>query len=220
QHAILTSALSHIPTHGFSQTTLSLAAQEQGLPEISIPALLPRGAADLVLFRLQKERLALSRNIQPWFSSPSAPTSSPPSQPHHGRTDAPTLRNIILTRLAANRPIVTHLKQSLALISLVENLTPAVNELELLADEIVYLAGGKDLGPAWYASRMGIMGIYFSAEILQSNPNTEWRDVEGFVYRRVDEFKKVGSVLGSIGEWAYLQARGVVQLGRNTGMGI
>jgi ubiquinone biosynthesis protein COQ9 len=57
-NAILSAAISHIPSHGFGQTALQLGAKDAGYLPISTN-LFPRGPFELVLFYLVSRRLAL-----------------------------------------------------------------------------------------------------------------------------------------------------------------
>src|SRR6266480_63701 len=56
--SILSAALSHIPTHGFSDTALVLGARDAGYLPVSVN-LLPRGVFELVMFWLVSRRLGL-----------------------------------------------------------------------------------------------------------------------------------------------------------------
>lgn len=55
QTTILSAALAHVPTHGFSHNALTLGARDAGFLDVSVQ-LLPRGEFDLVLFWLASRR--------------------------------------------------------------------------------------------------------------------------------------------------------------------
>ena len=63
ESAILSSALSHVSTHGFSNTALLNGARDEGYPEVSIN-LFPRGTFDLIVYYLVTQRLALRDAVQ------------------------------------------------------------------------------------------------------------------------------------------------------------
>lgn len=63
QSLILSSALSHVPTHGFAQTALRLGAHDVGYLDASTN-LFPRGEFELVLFHLVTQRLGLKDRVQ------------------------------------------------------------------------------------------------------------------------------------------------------------
>src|SRR5579871_3970571 len=60
--AILSAALPHIPTHGFSDKSLVLGARDAGYLPISLN-LLPRGVFELVMFWLVSRRLGLKEAL-------------------------------------------------------------------------------------------------------------------------------------------------------------
>ncbi|GAT22766.1 ubiquinone biosynthesis protein coq9 [Aspergillus luchuensis] len=55
QTTILSSALRHVPTHGFTRDALTLGARDAGFLDVSVQ-LLPRGEFDLILFWLASRR--------------------------------------------------------------------------------------------------------------------------------------------------------------------
>lgn len=92
---ILSAALQHVPSHGFSTTTLSLGARDVGYLDISVN-LLPRGVFDLVNYHLVTERLRLSQEVD--FSELENGTKklSVPAR----------IRTLCVERLRANSPII------------------------------------------------------------------------------------------------------------------
>ena len=63
QTAILTAALPHIQTHGFTATALTLGARDAGFLDVSVQ-LLPRGEFDLILFWLASRRGLLRGKVE------------------------------------------------------------------------------------------------------------------------------------------------------------
>ena len=63
QSAILTQALSHVPTHGFTDKSLLLGARDAGYLDVTVQ-LFPRGAYDLVNYYRVTRRLALKDRVQ------------------------------------------------------------------------------------------------------------------------------------------------------------
>lgn len=63
QTAILTSALPHIPAHGFTRAALTLGARDAGFLDVSVQ-LLPRGEFDLILFWLASRRGLLRAKVE------------------------------------------------------------------------------------------------------------------------------------------------------------
>jgi ubiquinone biosynthesis protein COQ9 len=60
--SILSAALLHIPTHGFSDKSLVLGARDAGYLPVSVN-LLPRGVFELVMFWLVSRRLGLKETL-------------------------------------------------------------------------------------------------------------------------------------------------------------
>lgn len=61
ESAILSAALTHVPTHGFTATTLSRGARDHGYLDASVN-LFPTGAFALVHYHLVTQRLALAQD--------------------------------------------------------------------------------------------------------------------------------------------------------------
>lgn len=62
ESAILSAALLHVPSNGFSNAALTLGARDAGYLDISVN-LLPRGVFDLVRYHLATERLRLKERV-------------------------------------------------------------------------------------------------------------------------------------------------------------
>ena len=62
QTTILSAALRHVPTHGFTRDALTLGARDSGFLDVSVQ-LLPRGEFDLVLFWLASRRGLLRASV-------------------------------------------------------------------------------------------------------------------------------------------------------------
>jgi ubiquinone biosynthesis protein COQ9 len=63
QTAILTSALAHVPAHGFTATALTLGARDAGFLDVSVQ-LLPHAEFDLILFWLASRRGLLRGQVE------------------------------------------------------------------------------------------------------------------------------------------------------------
>jgi len=63
ESAILSSAISHVPSHGFTVDALKLGARNAGYLDVSTN-LFPRGVFDLVNYYLVMQRLALKDSVQ------------------------------------------------------------------------------------------------------------------------------------------------------------
>ncbi len=201
----MSSALAHVPIHGFTQEALTLGAKDAGYLDIS-SNLFPKGTFDLVKYHLVSQRLGLKDRIQ-----------FPDENFGVGRK----VRNLILERLRANvdTGIVTRWQEALAIMSLAENIPASLRELGALADEMWFLAGDTAVDASWYTKRASLSGIYAAAEIYQTtDQSTEYRDTEQFLDRRLEELRTVGgAVSGTLG-WAGFQAGAMVNLLRSKGV--
>jgi ubiquinone biosynthesis protein COQ9 len=91
QDEILSAAMRHVPTHGFSSKALAQGAKEAGYLEVSLQ-LLPRGVFDLINYHLVTQRLSLKDRVQ--FPAD--------SKPRIGQK----VRTLTLERLRANKNII------------------------------------------------------------------------------------------------------------------
>ncbi|CAK4031742.1 ubiquinone biosynthesis coq9 [Lecanosticta acicola] len=203
ESAILSSALAHVPVHGFTQQALTLGAKDAGYLDISTN-LFPRGAYDLVLYHLVSQRLALKDRIH--FSEDIGV----------GRK----VRSLILERLRANvdAGVVGRWQEALGLMSLAENIPPSLKELGLLADEMWFLAGDVSVDASWYTKRASLSGIYATTEVFQTtDQSTDFKDTEEFLDRRMEELRTVAGAMSSTLEWLGFQGGAMVNLLRNKG---
>ncbi|EME41973.1 hypothetical protein DOTSEDRAFT_45555 [Dothistroma septosporum NZE10] len=203
ESAILSSALRHVPTHGFTQESLTLGAKDNGYLDISTN-LFPNGAFDLVLYHLVSQRLGLKDRIH--F----------PEGVGVGRK----VRSLILERLRGNvdAGVMGKWQEALGLMSLAENIPKSLKELAALSDEMWFLAGDVSVDSSWYTKRASLSGVYAATEIFQTtDQSTEFRDTEEFLDRRLEEVRVVGGAVGSTLEWASFQAGSVVNLLRSKG---
>lgn len=91
ENAILSAALPHVPSHGFTNTALVHGARDAGYLDVSVN-LFPTGAFALVNHHLVTQRLALAQHA--------------PSTEQQPLNIAANVRNLTLRRLHANKPIV------------------------------------------------------------------------------------------------------------------
>jgi ubiquinone biosynthesis protein COQ9 len=90
ESAILSAALAHVPTYGFSSSALTRGAHDAGYLDVSTN-LFPRGAFDLINYYIVTQRLALGTRIQ---------------FPEASMSVGVKVRALALHRLHANKPII------------------------------------------------------------------------------------------------------------------
>ncbi|KFY52757.1 hypothetical protein V497_08450, partial [Pseudogymnoascus sp. VKM F-4516 (FW-969)] len=147
--SILSSALPHIPVHGFTPTTLHLGAKDAGYLDASTN-LFPAGAFSLVHYHLYTQRQALAARTD--ITNPPAPIDA------NGKPGRPAgvgakVKALTWARLQANAPIIDKYPEALALMSLFGNISPSLRELSALSDEIWFLAGDVAVDSSWYTKR-------------------------------------------------------------------
>jgi ubiquinone biosynthesis protein COQ9 len=148
ESAVLSTALSHVPEHGFTSTSLYLSLRAHNLRTISSSALFPRGAAfSIILFHLYQQRVSLNSRV-----------AFPPST----QDTTQKLRTLLKTRLQGNidAGVAERWGEALATMSLAENIPASIGELAKLADEVVTLAGDRSVDTTWYAKRAAVTGVY------------------------------------------------------------
>ena len=91
EETILSSAMTHVPVHGFSTKSLQLGARDAGYLEVSIQ-LFPKGVFDLIKYHLVSQRQALKDRVQ--F----------PSNVRLGAEQK--VRTLTIERLRANKDII------------------------------------------------------------------------------------------------------------------
>ncbi|OBT83558.1 hypothetical protein VE02_06945 [Pseudogymnoascus sp. 03VT05] len=211
---ILCSSLPHIPTHGFTPTSLHLGAKDAGYLDASTN-LFPAGAFNLVQYYLYTQRQALASLVD---------ITNPPADPT-GKTRPPgvgaKVKALTWARLQANAGVAHKLPEALALMSLFGNIRPSLHELHLLSDEIWFLAGDVAVDSSWYTKRASLGAVYAASEVFMSTDASEgFGATREFLERRFEDSRVVGETVGGLGEWVGFQAGAVVNLLRSKGVRI
>ncbi|KAL8788445.1 MAG: hypothetical protein Q9213_001668 [Squamulea squamosa] len=207
EDAILAAAINHVPAHGFTNTALSSGVRDAGYPDVSVN-LFPVGVFSLVKYHLVTERRALSKN------APSIPSTV------SGNT-LDMVRNLTLQRLHANKPIIHRWQEALAILAMSKHLPDSLRELALLSDEIHFLAGDKSVDTSWYTKRAGLSAIYASTELFMTQDTSpNFKETEEFFDRRLEGAHGLRRMIGDAGQWAGVQAMGVISGLRSKGVRI
>ena len=205
EDAILSAALTHVPTHGFTTTALTQGARDAGYLDISTN-LFPTGAFSIVNYHLITQRLALAKHassLQP-------------------RTDiTANIRTLAVHRLHANTPIIHRWQEALALLSTARHIPTSLRELARLSDELLFLAGSTTVTSAWYTNRAALAAIYASAELFMTQDRSDgFIETEEFLTRRLEEGERVRGGLEMVGKFVGMQAGGLVDGLRSKGVWI
>jgi ubiquinone biosynthesis protein COQ9 len=105
--------------------------------------------------------------------------------------------------------------------SLLENISTSLRELNALSDEIWYLAGDTSVDTSWYTKRASLAALYASSELfMTTDTSKDFRDTEEFVDRRLEDIQKVGGTIGHLGQFVSFWAGSSFNLARSWGMRI
>ena len=105
--------------------------------------------------------------------------------------------------------------------SLLENISTSLRELNALSDEIWYLAGDTSVDTSWYTKRASLAALYASSELfMTTDTSKDFRDTEEFVDRRLEDIQKVGGTIGQLGQFVGFWAGSSLNLARSWGMRI
>ncbi|MCJ1274032.1 Ubiquinone biosynthesis protein coq9, mitochondrial [Puttea exsequens] len=205
EERILSAALSHVPSHGFTATALTKGAREAGYLDVSTN-LFPAGAFAIVKYHLVSQRRALAKHAAPVTERPNVPAN---------------IKSLALKRLHANTPIIHHWQSALAQLSTPKNLSTSFRELGRLSDELLFLAGSTTVSSAWYTDRAAVAAIYASAELfMTTDKSKDFVETEEFLTRRLDEGETVRGVVRGVGGWIGMQAGGLLDGLRSKGVWI
>ena len=103
--------------------------------------------------------------------------------------------------------------------SLLENLPASLKELNLLADEMWYLAGDTAVDFSWYTKRATLAAVYASSELfMTTDTSQDFASTEEFLDRRLESVQKVGGAVGGFTQYVGFWAGNSLNLARSWGM--
>ncbi|TAQ87343.1 hypothetical protein B7494_g4326 [Chlorociboria aeruginascens] len=201
--AILSAAIPHIPSHGFTHTALALGAKDAGFIDASTN-LFPSGAFSLVHYHLVAQRLALANHKHILHSAPD-------QKPLGIRTKTKLL---LWERLMGNRKIIHRWQEP-------TNIPTSIAELTSLSDEIWFLAGDTDVDVNWYTKRTILSSIYGATELyMTTDKSPDYTDTKEFLDRRFRDFTVVGKLAESTFQWVGFTAHAGINVLRSKGIRI
>ncbi|GKZ21082.1 ubiquinone biosynthesis protein coq9, mitochondrial [Aspergillus brasiliensis] len=211
QTTILSAALRHVPTHGFTRDALTLGARDAGFLDVSVQ-LLPRGEFDLILFWLASRRGLLRSKVE------NDALLQPPQQTQPLSVDD-KIKVLIMERLRMNVEVKDKLQDALAIMSLGENIPLSLSELHALSDDILTLAGDASVDASWYSKRMAVAAVYASSEfVMTRDTSAGLRDTEEFLSRRWADARAVKDKVSGVKQCLGFLGSTAVGLGRSWGL--
>ncbi|CAG8946066.1 unnamed protein product [Penicillium salamii] len=218
QTVILTAALKHVPTHGFTAESLALGARDAGFLDVSVQ-LLPRAEFDLILFYLASRRGILRAKVEEGGLFRRIATEK--GKDVFELSVEERVRGLLLERLRMNHEIKHSWQDALAQMSLLSNIPLSLGELHALASDILTLAGDESVDASWYTRRLAVSAIYASAEVVMTrDPTADLVETKEFVDRRFEDRKAIADKLIGIGQYAGFGWNTAVGLGRSWGLKI
>ncbi|KXG53041.1 uncharacterized protein PGRI_000910 [Penicillium griseofulvum] len=218
QTAILTSALTHVPTHGFSAKALTLGARDAGFLDVSVQ-LLPRGEFDLILFWLASRRGLLRGKVEE--GGLFRRIAAEKGKDVHELSVEERVKGLLLERLRMNAEVKDVWQDALAQMSLLANIPLSLTELHALASDILTLSGDDAVDVAWYTRRLAVSAIYASSEVVMTrDPTPDLVETAAFVERRFEDRKALADKLTGIGQCAGFGWNTAIGLGRSWGLKI
>ncbi|KAN0101736.1 ubiquinone biosynthesis protein COQ9 [Hyaloscypha variabilis] len=209
ESSILEAAIPHIPTHGFTHTTLSIGASDAGYIAASTN-LFPNGAFSLVHYHLYTQRLALAKHQH--IISP------PPREGEKPIGIGGKVKALTWERLMGNKEIIHRWQEALALIAQPSHLPTAISELSSLSDEIWFLSGDTSVDTSWYTKRASLSAIYAATELfMTTDKSPNFDDTRDFLDRRFKDVQIVGGTMGSVTQWAGFTATAALNVLRSKG---
>ncbi|CZS92578.1 hypothetical protein WAI453_006681 [Rhynchosporium graminicola] len=208
--SILSASLPHIPSHGFTNTSLSLGAKDAGYIDASTN-LFPQGAFSLVHYHLITQRLSLADKTRVLkVKEGERPLGL------GGKVKALTWE-----RLMANREVIHRWQEALALMAQPSNIPTSISELSSLADEIWFLAGDKSVDSSWYTKRASLSTIYAATDLFMTRDKSpDFIETREFLDRRFGDAQVVGKATGSLGQWVGFTAQAGLNVLRSKGVRI
>ncbi|OQR84315.1 ubiquinone biosynthesis protein COQ9 [Achlya hypogyna] len=198
---ILTNAMKHVQTSGWTIEALGQGARDAGFPSIA-HGMFPRGPIELVDFFMDD-----------WQAKMQAALAAEPIDATSEYVATDRLKRGVQIRLQLLAPYLHVWPQAMALGALPQNAPTTMKKLAQAADDIWFFAGDRSTDLSWYTKRALLTGIYAATELFMltdASPNYEetWK----FLDRRVEEAIALGDLPQNAGDIAGMVSIGLQSL--------
>lgn len=184
KNLILEHALEFVPKSGWSVESLSAGAKTAGYPTIT-HGLFPNGGADLVHYFNIKCNEQLVDQMKTW-----------PKENVKDKVPAQFVENAIITRLLMIEPYKDTWPKAMAIQTLPNNVPNCLATLLSLVDDICYHSGDRSVDFNWYVRRVGLAGIYKTAELFYLTDKSQGNSAtRNFVASRIRDAQLVQTAL-------------------------
>ncbi|KAK6352811.1 Ubiquinone biosynthesis protein coq9, mitochondrial [Orbilia brochopaga] len=213
QATILSAALSHVPTQGFTDSALLMGVKDAGYLDVTTN-LFPQGPFDIVKYHLvtQRERLGEFATSEEWKEVQS-------SKQRFGTTDK--IRALCIERLRRNRNIIHRWPEAIALMKYPTNLQSSTLELFSLADTMWNITGDTTVDVSWYTKRCILSSIYAATEVYMTQDKSEsFANTWTFLDRRLADSRSMGTTIGRMGQYVDYARYNIINVLRSKGLKI
>ncbi|KAI9658730.1 MAG: Ubiquinone biosynthesis protein coq9, mitochondrial [Bathelium mastoideum] len=220
--AILAASIDHVPSLGFTSHALGRGARDAGYLEVSAQ-LFPRGAFEMVVFHLGRERGRLAERMNAWEEEGNGEGEGKTKRVEGESGVRGRVRKLVVERLRANvrAGVAGRWGEAIALMAMPAHVSTSLQELARLSDEIWYLSGDTSVDTSWYTKRASLASVYAASEVFMTqDQSTDYRDTEQFVSDRLKDMRTMGSWVGNTMEWVGYTGWAGVNLLRSKGFRI
>jgi ubiquinone biosynthesis protein COQ9 len=101
------------------------------------------------------------------------------------------------------------------------HLPTALSELSSLSDEIWFLSGDTSVDSSWYTKRASLSAIYAATELfMTTDKSPNFIDTREFLERRFNDVQVVGTMGGTLAQWAGFTVHAGLNVLRSKGVRI
>lgn len=203
---LLSKAIEHVPTLGFSRASIDAAVQDLGYLD-SIQSVVTASSThspeySLVLFWLKSQRQKLYDEVL-----------NPKLDFHAVKDEYDRVLYLINKRLLYNEPIIGLLSEALAQLVVPYNWGTSLEELHNLSDDVAFYAGDMSNDSAWYAKRLLFSSIYVKSELYMLQDSSDnFERTRQYVDSSVASVKAAGASYNAVEQWTFFNAISLVNL--------
>lgn len=193
---LIDAALPHVLFDGWSDETLTRAADECEIDPALLAILFPKGGIDAVAFHSREadKQVVLELSKDKPFSKLPVPVK---------------IRTAILKRLDLAAPQKEAVRKGLSLLSLPINAPLGLKLLHETCDSMWQLAGDEATDFNWYTKRITLAGVYSSTLLYWLNDDSgKLESTAAFLDRRLAGVRAFGKWKAECQEWFGRMARG------------
>lgn len=205
ESTILTSALTHIPQHGFTQHSITAAIRGMNYSDSLLSALTATGSSpelQLMVHWLKCQRQKLESYV-----------NDPASEFHTITDEYSRVAHLIKKRLEYNVPVVDHLAHGIGQLVVPYNLSQSLDELHNLSDDIAFYAGDMSNDFAWYTKRTAFSSVYVLSELyMLQDSSKDYVKTWQFVDDKVKDVKEMGGWYNDVEQWGVFNAISMMNL--------